>query len=208
MIIWFHLKQNMNNFLWFYPHFCGYFLLFLIAPQLQNGQVCTYGRLLLRMLQMCCTSSTRGFFDYANATLRMTAHQRVQAVVLRTSLNGLQIKNYIIRRKNNNSYNKNQGRKVEGNWQVGVCPHCRPERNEVGSNGSIPIVRRHSILYCKCLLCIIAHSCLWGPSISLTLRSEWHGKSDRKAEGKLPCGDSTAERVSSNNMTALKIIQM
>lgn len=83
MIIWFHLKQSMNNFLWFYPHFCGYFLLFLIAPQLQNGQVCTCRRFSQRMLQMCCTSSTRGFFDYANATLRMTAHQRVRAIVLR-----------------------------------------------------------------------------------------------------------------------------
>ena len=67
----------LPTFLWVF------FIVFLTVPQLQNGQVCTYRQNVLRMLQMCCTSSTRGFFDYANATLRMTAHQRVRAIVLR-----------------------------------------------------------------------------------------------------------------------------
>ena len=50
---------------------------------------------------------------------------------------------------------------------------CRPERNEVESNGSQPITRRRSILYCKCMLCIIARFCLWDSSTTLTLHSEW-----------------------------------
>ena len=76
----------------------------------------------------------------------------------------------------NKEWHGKSDRRAEGNWQVGSVP-LSPERNEVELNGSIQITRRRSKLYCKCLLCIIARFYLWDSSISLTLHSEWHGKS-------------------------------
>ena len=61
----------------------------------------------------------------------------------------LQIKNNIIRRKNTNYYKRNKIEKPKATDRWGL-PHCRPERNEAESNGSIPITRRRSILCCKC----------------------------------------------------------
>ena len=56
--------------------------------------------------------------------LGMTAHQRVRGGCATHALNGLHIKNNIIRRKNNNSYNKNQDIIAKGKSPAGVdLPH-------------------------------------------------------------------------------------